>query len=45
MHKNKINFEKLLFYISYFLFALYAFFGTIPQFRETLRCLLTLEWE
>ena len=39
MHKNKINFEKLLFYISYFLFALYAFFGTIPQFRETLKML------
>lgn len=37
MKTNKINLENLLFYVSYFLFMLYAFFGTIAIFREPLK--------
>lgn len=37
MKTSKINLENVLFYVSYFLFMLYAFFGTITIFREPLK--------
>lgn len=42
MKAGKIKIECLLFYISYFLFLLYAFFGTIDIFKSPLKMLTNL---
>lgn len=39
MNRMKINVEYFLFYISYFLFSLYAFVGSIETYRAPLRLL------